>query len=303
MPSLQTDSPLQIRSRVMHLIREFFELRDFMEVDTPILSPAIIPEAHIDPMTAQGQFLMASPEIYMKRLLARGFKKIFQICKTFRKEEAGNRHLPEFTLLEWYEAHTDYRDLMASCQGLVRHIASGLGLGQSLTYRGISLDLSRPFDRVTVHQAFAAHGSVSCDHALATNRFDEIMAFEIEPCLGLKKPVFIMDYPLPLASLAKPDPQNPKLAQRVELYMAGLELANGFSELTDTALQRQRFEYENRQRLDRGLSPLPLPEKFLNELKAMPEAAGMALGVDRLVMLFADAPRIDQVVAFPPSAC
>ncbi len=302
MPRFHPDRALETRDCVIRLIREFFHAHQYLEVETPVRSPAIIPEAHIDPFLSEDHFLMASPELYMKRLLAEGHSHIFQVCKCFRKNERGRFHLPEMTMLEWYGAYDTYLDLMNQCQSLVRHIAQGLNRGNRLCWQDHTLDLSQPFQRLTVHQAFDTHARISCDQALAGGRFDEIMGFEIEPRLGRNQPVFLMDYPISLASLAALHPDNPGLAQRCEFYMAGIELANGFTELTDAKVQRKRFEKENQTRKGLGMPPLPLPEKFLSELKAMPPCAGIALGVDRLVMLFADAASIDQVVAFTPEA-
>jgi elongation factor P--(R)-beta-lysine ligase len=294
---------LETRSRVIRLIRDFFCRHHYLEVETPVRSPAIIPEAHIDPVIAENQFLMASPELYMKQLLVRGYPKIFQICKCFRKNERGDLHLPELTLLEWYGTGHTYFDLMDQCQALVRYVARGLGMDDRLSYQGMTLDLAQPFERLTVHQAFESFAEKSCDQALADGSFHEIMGFDIEPCLGTGRPVFLMDYPLALASLAALHPTDPSLAQRCEFYMAGIELANGFSELTDARAQRRRFEMENQIRISQGWQALPLPEVFLSQLDALPECAGIALGVDRLVMLFADATGIDQVVAFTPETC
>ncbi|WP_024335920.1 EF-P lysine aminoacylase EpmA [Desulfotignum balticum] len=294
---------LETRARVIRLIRRFFHDHQYLEVETPVRSPAVIPEAHIDPILSETHFLMASPELYMKRLLARGYPKIFQICKCFRKNERGRFHLPEMTLLEWYGAGDTYLDLMDQCQSLVQYIARKLGMAGRLCYQGETLDLARPFQRLSVHRAFETHTGISCDQALADGRFDDIMGFEIEPGLGRNQPVFLMDYPKSLASLAALHPDNPGLAQRCEFYMAGIELANGFTELTDADVQRDRFKEQNRIRQSVGMPPLPMPDRFLSELKEMPSCAGIALGVDRLVMLFADAPSIDEVVAFTPESC
>jgi len=155
-------------------------------------------------------------------------------------------------------------------------------------------------DKLTVHQAFKKFTSVSVETALKTGQFDEIISFEIEPHLGNDRPCILYDYPAPLASLARLHPKKPQVAQRFELYASGIELANGFTELTDSGIQRQRFTEENRIRTREGRPALPLPEKFLSDLALMPEAAGIALGIDRLVMLFCDAPFIDQVVTFTP---
>ncbi|MCP3942104.1 MAG: EF-P lysine aminoacylase GenX [Desulfobacteraceae bacterium] len=295
-------SNLRTRSLMIHFMRDFFMGRDFLEVETPIRCPGIIPEAHIDPLLSESQYLQASPELCMKRLLSRNFKNIFQICKCFRKEERGPRHLPELTLLEWYATDATYLDLMDHCQGLLRHIAARLDMGTTLTYQDFTIDLKSPFDRLSVGEAFHIHGSKSAEQALEDGSFDEIMGFEIEPHLGKKRPCILYDYPAKLASLAKLKPENQKLAQRFELYVAGIELANGFTELTDPVLQRQRFKLENKIRTHRDQPALPMPEKFLADLKTMPEAAGIALGVDRLAMLFCNAATIDEVVAFTPEA-
>lgn len=276
--------------------------QDFLEVETPIRCPSLIPEANIDPMLSESHYLQASPELCMKRLLSQGHEKIFQICKCFRKNERGPRHLPELTLLEWYTKDTTYLNLMDQCQGLFRHIADGLRMGDHIAYQNETIDLGGPFDRITVEKAFTIYGSKSAIQALEDGSFDEIMSFEVEPCLGKERPCILYDYPAPLASLAKLKPKNKGLAQRFELYVAGIELANGFTELTDPVLQRQRFLKENNLRVTRGETALPMPEKFLSDLNTMPEAAGIALGVDRLVMLFCNASTIDEVVAFTPES-
>ncbi len=284
----------------MALTRDFFSSMGYLEVETPVRCPSIIPEAHIEPVTSRESYLQASPEQCMKRLLARGADKIFQICKCFRQGERGRRHLPELTLLEWYAVHQTYEDLMDQCQGLFRHIAQGLGTPDRLVYQGSSLDLADPFQRMTVAQAFEDFSDLSLEQAMDTGQFDEIISFDIEPYLGTSRPCFLYDYPLSMASLAAVHTEKPDTAQRFEMYAAGIELANGFTELTDHKLQRKRFEAENELRIRQGKATLPMPEKFLSDLVLMPPAAGIALGMDRLVMLFCDAPDIDQVVAFPP---
>ncbi len=291
---------LKLRSLVIQLTRDFFITGEYLEVDTPIRCPSIIPEAHIDPVMSGDQYLQASPELCMKRLLSMGADKIFQICKSFRKGERGKRHLPELTLLEWYGANQTYLDLMDQCQGLLRHIASGLDFGDQIHFQGQSTDLALPFDKITVADAFEKHTSTTAEKALEQDQFDEILSFEVEPKLGIHRPCILYDYPAPLASLARLHPDNKKVAQRFELYAAGIELANGFTELTDPAVQRQRFDLENQIRMDRGQDALPLPKLFLSDLETMPEAAGIALGMDRLIMLFCDTLSIDQVVAFTP---
>ena len=228
----------QKRSLVMELTRDFFSI-DFIEVETPLRCPSIIPEAHIDPVTSQGAYLQASPELCMKRLLARGANKIFQICKCFRQGERGQRHLPELTLLEWYAVHQTYEDLMVQCQGLLRHIAQGLGTPGHLVYQGTSLDLANAFERMTVARAFERFSNVSLNQAIDTGRFDEIISFDIEPHLGASSPCFLYDYPISMASLSAVHPEKPDTAQRFEMYVAGIELANGFAELTDHEFFRE----------------------------------------------------------------
>jgi len=232
----------------------------------------------------------------MKRLLAAGCSRIFQICKCFRRHERGDRHLPEMTMLEWYRSAADYRDLMTDCEGLLLSLTE-TGL---LHVNGQAIDLTPPWPRLTLAAAFQRYAPISLDHALADDLFEEILVRDIEPHLGQGAPVFLCDYPASQASLSRLHPDNPALAERFELYVNGVELANGFSELTDTCEQRQRFRREQEIISALGRQPGPMPEPFLADLARMPAAAGVALGVDRLVMLFTGANRIDQVVAFTP---
>ncbi len=291
---------LQVRSQVLQAIRNFFTAQHYLEVDTPLRCPCVIPESHIDPVTSGTWFLQASPELCMKRLLSKGCDKLFQLCKCFRKNERGRLHLPEFTLLEWYTANATYLDLMDQCQDLLSDIARQLKYNHILPYQGRKIDISDPWPRLTVKDAFSRHADISLETALQTGMFDETLSFQIEPALGNHTPVFLMDYPASQASLAKLLPDNPAYAQRFEFYIAGIEMANGFTELTDPDEQRRRFMSTNHERAAMGSASLPLPEKFLEDLTAMPDAAGIALGVDRLVMFFADVAAIDHVVCFPP---
>ncbi|MBI9074671.1 MAG: EF-P lysine aminoacylase GenX [Desulfatibacillum sp.] len=296
MPSLKG---LQLRAELFFQIRRFFRNQGFLEVDTPVRIPAPIPEAHIDAVPSHGWFLQTSPESCMKRLLSQGYENIFQICKVFRQEEYGARHLPEFTMLEWYRARADYSHLMEDCENLLDFCIGNLWGKKPFVYQGESPDLSRPWPRVTVSEAFLKHAGISVEDALATDRFDEIMAFNVEPALGAN-PVFLMDYPMEKAALARPKPGNPKVAERFELYIGGMELANAFSELTDPEIQRERFDQEEKERLQAGKAPYPPPVRFLQALETMPPSAGIALGMDRLAMLFADTTDIAKVNAFTP---
>lgn len=293
-------SNLWLRARIIQSIRGFFIGQGFLEVETPNLIPAPAPEVHIDLISTQRGFLHASPELCMKRLLSAGFPKIFQICKCYRDGERGHLHLPEFTLLEWYRAEADYMVLMADCEAMICHVAGELGCGENIQYKGKDIDLQTPWDRITVEEAFAAYSPVSLQDALETDRFDEMMVLHIEPNFKISRPVFLCDYPATLASLARLKVVSPDKAERFELYIGGLELANAFSELTDPREQEARFRKENDLREQRGRQRYPVSCKFINALRDMPPSAGIAFGVDRLVMLLAGAEKIDDVVSFTP---
>lgn len=293
-------SNLEQRARMIDAVRAFFRQAGFLEVETPVRIPAPAPEAHIDAQESGSWFLQTSPELCMKRLLTSGFNKIFQICRCFRKGERGDRHLPEMTLLEWYAAGWTYLDLMEQCESLIGYLALRMGLGRRLIYQGHTVDLVRPWGRLSVDAAFRRFGGMTAQQALERDCFDEIMGLEIEPRLGLDRPVFLYDYPVQTGALARIKPSDPRLVERFELYLAGMELCNAFSELTDSLEQRARFESQNHRRREKGSEAYPIPEPFLRDLEAMPPAAGNALGLDRLVMLFTNSPTIDEVVAFTP---
>ena len=292
---------LQRRARIIHAIRSFFVDSNYLEVETPIRIPAPAPEAHIDAVESGDRFLQTSPELCMKRLLAAGIPRIFQICRCFRHGERGRLHLPEMTLLEWYRAESNYLDLMDECEDLINTVARMSGSDENtLTYQGINIKLTPPWPRISVNEAFEKWGSIALQDALDRGQFDEIMVEEIEPNLPQARPVFLYDYPASRAALARLKPQDSRYAERFELYIGGLEICNAFGELTDPAEQRKRFESEREQRLQSGKPKYPMPEKFLAALGSMPPAAGNALGIDRLVMLFSDSKQIDDVVAFTP---
>ncbi len=291
---------LILRARVIDAIRGFFKREGYLEVETPIRIPAPAPEGHVDPEPSGQWFLQTSPELCMKQLMAAGYDRIFQICKCFRSRERGSRHLPEMTLLEWYTAEADYTHMMAQCEMLIRDVAFECRGGSRLRYQGSAIDLSAPWQRLTVAEAYERYGSLCMADALEQHRFDEIMGLEIEPQLGMNHPVFLYDYPAPCGALARLKPGQPEVAERFELYIGGLELCNGFSELTDGVEQRSRFTSAMARRRQARKSNGPMPDKFLKALEAMPSATGNALGIDRLVMLLADAANIDEVVAFCP---
>lgn len=289
-------SLLMQRAAILHKVRAFFIGQGYLEVETPHRIPANAPETHIDPVPSGDWAMHTSPEIAMKRLLAAGHEKIFQICRVWRDGERGRFHLPEFTLLEWYRSGIDYRSLMTECRELLLHIVpEGM-----LTRPGCQINLSPPWEELTVAEAFSNYASMNLTQALASDCFEEVLTTEVEPKLGKTRPTFLTEYPAEMAALARIKPDDPRVAERFELYIDGLELANAFSELTDPIEQRKRFAADEERRRAVGKTPYPLPERFLDQLTAMPEAAGIALGLDRLVMLVAGAQSIDDVVAFTP---
>jgi lysyl-tRNA synthetase class 2 len=291
---------LWLRARLIQEIRRFFIEHEYLEVETPQLIQTPPPEVHIELIRAGNGYLQPSPELYMKRLQAAGYTQIFQISKCFRDGERGNHHLPEFTLLEWYRAGIDYESLMAECEKLIGQVSECITGGRRILTQKKEIDLNGPWERISVRDCFDRYAALDLETAMKKEYFDEVMAQEIEPNLGITKPTILYDYPASLASLARLKPENPRFAERFEIYIAGIELANGFSELTDPLEQRRRFENDQQERQQLGKQTYPIAEKFLRSLEHMPEAAGIALGVDRLAMILADRHKIDDVVCFTP---
>jgi lysyl-tRNA synthetase class 2 len=285
---------LQLRAAFFQAIRSFFQEQGFLEVDTPIRQPLVIPEQNIVPVPSGTHFLQSSPELYMKRLLAAGCEQIFQICRCFRYGERGRLHLEEFVMLEWYRVDADYTDLMNDCEKLFVFVQSEMKACH------FPVPLHGSWEKISVEQAFKKYCSVTPEEALQQASFDILLVEKIEPYLGRKRPAFLYDYPLELASLARPKPDRPYLAERFELYVAGIELANGFSELTDPVQQRSRFE-EEYAKMDVSLqSQIKMPELFLKDLAQIDQAAGIAMGLDRLFMLFIGEDTLDSAVTFSP---
>jgi len=303
---------LKHRAAMLAAAREFFANRGILEVETPILSAAAVSDLHIESMStrlagmASPAYLCTSPEFAMKRLLAAGSGDIYQICKAFRDGERGRWHNPEFTLIEWYRVGFDDSSLMNEVEALIGRLLAphrSLGPAERLSYsaaleRHAGVDADQAGDE-ELTEAARRHGVV-CDAKLDRDaKLDLLMALVVGPRLGLERPCFVCDYPQSQAALARLKPGVPPVAARFELYLNGIELANGFHELTDAAIQRARFEQELTQRRGRGQLQRPLDERLLAALASgMPDCAGVALGFDRLAAIALGAPRIADAMAF-----
>ena len=316
---------LRIRQQIIHGIREWYELHDFIETETPLLVSAPSPESQFSPIKTDSGFLITSPEFQMKRLLAGGFEKIYQLARCFRKAESGPLHNQEFTMLEWYRSNEALEVLMLDIEQMVIHL-SGTIAAENFQEK-IPLP---PWPRVTVCSLFKKHLNIILDGTESASQLrakaqlsghdkllidlstqsdiTESLAYEqiffrlwnhFETELSASTPVFVYEWPMPLASLARDCPKRSGFAERVELYVNGMELANGFGELTDPAEQRRRFEQDLKNRYAEGRSTVPLDEKFLKCLQqGMPESSGMASGVDRLIMWLCGAKQIREVLCF-----
>jgi lysyl-tRNA synthetase class 2 len=288
---------LEGRAAILDAVRAFFRSHGFLEVDTPVRVLAPAPESHIDAIPAGGAFLRTSPELEMKRLLAAGYPRIFQVGPCFRAGERGRIHREEFTMLEWYQADADYRALIPFTRDLLIHAAGAVeSSGRAAAAR---FGLAKPWMEITVRDAFAnfAHGSL--EEALQANRYEETLVGEVEPRLPRDVPVALLDYPADLAAFARLRADDPTLAERWEVYVGGVELANAYSELTDPAEYRRRFAKFAEDRRVRGGEDYPEAASFhAAMIDGMPASAGCALGLDRLVMLLLDAAGIDDI-AFP----
>ena len=261
---------LEFRARIVRGVRRFLDEAGFLEVETPVRIFAPAPEPHIDCPPCGRGFLRASPELQMKKLLAQGLDKIYQLGPCFREGENGSRHSDEFTMLEWYRKNADYRDLMADMEALIVSLAGPL-----------------EFRRLTVREAYRRYAGWDPFERFDQDRFDYDMAVKIEPALAGW--TFLVDYPVECASLARISDGK---AERWELYHDGLELANAFTELCDGEEQRKRFELARAERRALGEADYPLDEVFLSLLPLVGSAAGVALGIDRLVMAIGEENRI-----------
>ena len=301
-----------VREKVIDTIRSFFKDRNFHEVFTPILVPIPSIEPNLEVFqtelrTSKGLkrqgFLIMSPEFSIKKLLAAGIGNCFEITKCFRnEEEVSSLHNPEFTMLEWYKIHADYTDVMKDFEHLFTKIITSVNPKADLSkwdYQGESYDLSLPWPRISFEEAFTKYAGLKIED-VADEDFYQIFFNKIEPALlKLKKPYFIYDYPISQASLSKKAADG-RFAERFEVFLAGIEMGNCFSELTDAKEQRKRFEADLTERKRQGKTVYPIDEDLIEALKeGLPPVSGIAVGVDRLIMLAADVPIIAEAMFFP----
>lgn len=328
---------IEIRAKVLQQIRKFFDADDFLEVQTPLCVKLPGMEPYLHPFKTfvadlKGQkhdaYLITSPEYAMKKLLVGGMEKIYQMSSCFRSgEQWGGRHNPEFTLLEWYRTGGDYQSMIVDTINLMRNICEVIHGSSKFVYQSVEFDCNN-VEVITVRNAMLQYAGLemndlfdikelrevcvergyvqaeNLDDIIDTwdDLFFKIFITEVEPHLGKEKITVLKDFPAPLAALAKRREDDSRYAERFEIYCGGLELCNGFSELTDTNEQRQRFEEEYALRKQLGKDMYDIDESFLNALQlGMPESGGNALGVDRLVMLMTDSSEINDVLLFPAS--
>jgi lysyl-tRNA synthetase class 2 len=261
----------------------------------------------VDALRAEGGFLITSPELHLKRLLVGGLPRVYQLGRVFRADELGALHQPEFTMLEWYRAFSGEDAVRRDTEALVARAAKSIAHRAELrTPDGRRIVAKPPFPVLSVKDAFRRHAGIRDASELAESdeaRYFELLVGKVEPALArLDRPIFLVDYPLSQAALARPSPTAPRVAERFELYVGGVELSNGYGELTDPSEQSRRFDAERARRKREGRRAYPVDRRFLAALReGMPASGGNALGVDRLVMLCTGAKTIAEVTAFPRS--
>ncbi len=289
---------LERRELVYRFIRGFFRDEGFLEVETPVRVPGVAPELHIFPYRSEDWFLSTSPELHMKRLLAAGYEKLYQFSRCFRKGERGKLHNPEFTMLEWYRTGGDYRQMIRDTEQMVMSIVKGLKLNLVIEYRGRQIDLTPPWPLITVRDAYLKSAGWDPTTEYDPVRFDLDQVNKVVPAFASDRPTILLDYPARMAALSRLKPSDPTVAERAEVFIGGLELANAYSELNDVKEQERRFQAEIEQiEREQGWRPA-MPQRFIKAIAHLPDCGGIALGVDRLVMLFCNAATIDEVSAF-----
>lgn len=310
---------LQKRAKIIQSIRHFFIERGLLEVETPTLSQSGVTDIHLfcfktffigpelssTKPTAAGLplYLQTSPEFHMKRLLAAGSGSIFQICKAFRNEESGRFHNPEFTLLEWYRVGFDHFLLMDEMEQLLQLVLK-CKKARRCTYQEVFLEILNVDPLTADIKELKKAGRQLKLGAVLDNETDKdtilqlLFCVAIEPVIAVDKPCFVYNFPASQAALARISEDDPRVAERFELYYKGIELANGFHELSDAQEQLKRFQEDNRLRKLRGIEEMPIDQHFVNSLENLPDCAGVALGIDRLIMLATEQKHIDNVLSF-----
>jgi lysyl-tRNA synthetase class 2 len=296
---------LRERAAALARTRHFFDSRGFVEVQTPVMVPSPGMDLALDAFEVAGgergspRWLITSPEYQMKRLLGDGWERIYQVAACFRRGELGARHNPEFTMLEWYRAHASMAHVMRDTEQLIAEVTGGeVRLGDR------SIDVTPPFEQITVCDAFERYAGWPPERTVDAAARDpdayfRVLVDRVEPALErLDRGVLLTDYPASQASLARRKPGEPHLAERFEAYVAGVELCNGFGELTDPVEQRARFEDDQARRRAGGLPVYPIDERLLDALARVPPSAGNALGLDRLIALACGTTDIADVMAF-----
>ena len=307
------------RAAIVADIRRFFADRGVLEVDTPAMSQATVTDIHLVPFktrfvgpgASQGLdlWLMTSPEYHMKRLLAAGSGPIYQMNRSFRNEEAGRHHNPEFTMLEWYRPHYDMYRLINEVDDLLQQILE-CGEAETLSYqqaflRCLNIDpLTAEKEALVAAAATLGVGDLAASEDDRDTLLQLLFMLGVEPKIGQERPAFVYHFPASQASLAEISTEDHRVAERFEVYYRGIELANGFRELTDAREQRQRFEQDNRRRAEKGLPEQPIDQLLLAALEhGLPDCSGVALGIDRLIMLALKADSLSDVIAFPVERC
>jgi lysyl-tRNA synthetase class 2 len=299
---------LAARALALRTVRDYFDGEGFIEVETPVRVPSPGLDAHVEAVRVDGGsggWLITSPELHMKRLVVGGLPRVYQVAHTTRAGEEGPLHEPEFALLEWYRAFAGMDAVVRDTEALISAIVRELGGRPTLRLPdGRRISVKAPFPRLTVREAFLAHAGIRDAAELARtdeDRYFQLFVDRVEPALArLTRPVVLSEFPITEAALARPCPHDPTVAERFEIYVGGVELCNGFGELTDAGEQRRRFGVELARRRLAGAPLHPIDERFLSALEeGLPPSAGNALGLDRLVALALGVPRIADVMAFP----